>query len=162
MAIHAVCPGSFDPVTKGHIDIIGRAAEMYDRVTVLVTANPNKPSGMFNVEERKDLIRAAVREAGGLDNVSVDHWGGLLVDYTNAHDVSVLVKGLRTALDYEYELPMAQMNRKLSGIDTAFLMTDPAYGYISSTLCKEVVKYGGNVDDMLPAAVSAAMKQKLG
>ncbi|AKE41077.1 Phosphopantetheine adenylyltransferase [Corynebacterium kutscheri] len=157
----AVCPGSFDPVTRGHIDIIMRAHELFDEVVVLVTANPNKPSGMFNVEERKELIRQALIDEGINTSVIVDHWSGLLVDYTSARDISVLIKGLRSSLDYEYELPMAQMNRKLSGIETAFLMTDPKYGYISSTLCKEVMRYGGDVSEMLPKNVYQAMQEKL-
>ena len=131
----AVCPGSFDPVTMGHVDIFERAAAQFDEVTVLVTANPHKNSGLFSVEERKDLIARSVAHLG---NVRVDNWGGLLVDYTTAHRVTALVKGLRSSLDYEYELPMAQMNRRLSGVDTFFLLTDEKYGYISSTLCKEV------------------------
>ncbi|MBG9333851.1 pantetheine-phosphate adenylyltransferase [Corynebacterium belfantii] len=154
----AVCPGSFDPVTMGHLDIIGRAVQQYDEVTVLVTANPNKPSGMFTVDERLALIKESTAH---FVNVKVDNWAGLLVDYTTAHGIDAIVKGLRTALDYEYELPMAQMNRKLSGVDTLFLMTDPQYGYISSTLCKEVTKYGGDVSDMLPPAVAAAIVEKV-
>lgn len=160
MGLHAVCPGSFDPITMGHIDIITRCASLVDKVTVLVTGNPHKNAGMFNVEERKTLIIDALAEAG-VTNVLVDHWSGLLVDYTTAHGIGVLVKGLRTPLDYEYELPMAQMNKRLSGIDTFFLMTDPKYGYISSTLCKEVTRYGGDVSEMLPANVVVAMKEKL-
>ena len=130
----AVCPGSFDPVTLGHIDIINRANQMFDEVTVLVTGNPDKPSGLF--------------------------CSGLLVDYTTDHGVDVLVKGLRSSLDYEYELPMAQMNRRLSGIDTVFLLTDEKYGYISSSLCKQVAKFGGDVTGMFPDAVGRAVKEK--
>lgn len=158
MTITAVCPGSFDPITMGHMDIITRAASQFDEVTVLVTGNPHKSSGMFSIDERKELIREAVSH---LTNVRVDHWAGLLVDYTTANNVNVLVKGLRTSLDYEYELPMAQMNRRLTGIDTMFLMTDPKYGYISSTLCKEVTTYGGDVSEMLPANVNLAMQKKM-
>ncbi len=158
MTITAVCPGSFDPITMGHMDIITRASSQFDEVTVVVTGNPHKSSGMFTIEERKELIREAVKS---LPNVKVDHWAGLLVDYTTAHGINILVKGLRTSLDYEYELPMAQMNRRLTGIDTAFFMTDPKYGYISSTLCKEVTIYGGDVSDMLPEHVAEAMREKL-
>lgn len=153
----AVCPGSFDPVTMGHLDIFTRAAEHFDEVTVLVTGNPNKRSGLFTVDERVELIRRSVI---GLPNVRVDWWAGLLVDYTTAHGVSALVKGLRTALDYEYELPMAQMNRRLTGIDTFFLLTDEKYGYISSSLCKEVARYGGDVSGLLPAPVVEAVEAK--
>ena len=141
MRSRAVCPGSFDPVTLGHVDIISRAAQQFDEVTVLVTHNPNK-AGLFSVQERMDLIRDATCHIAG---VRVDSWTGLLVDYTTKHGISALVKGLRSGIDYEYELPMAQMNRRLTGVDTFFLLTDPKYGYISSTLCKEVAKYGGDV-----------------
>ncbi|HHU67453.1 pantetheine-phosphate adenylyltransferase [Corynebacterium sp.] len=153
----AVCPGSFDPVTMGHLDIFTRAASHFDEVVVLVTANPNKHSGLFTIEERMDLIREATAH---VPNISVDWWGGLLVDYTNEHGISALVKGLRTALDYEYELPMAQMNRRLSGIDTFFLLTDEKYGYISSSLCKEVARYGGDISGLLPEQVVDAVKEK--
>ncbi|MEJ4099918.1 pantetheine-phosphate adenylyltransferase [Corynebacterium mastitidis] len=153
----AVCPGSFDPVTMGHVDIFERAAAQFDEVTVLVTANPHKSSGLFSVEERKGLIARAVAHLG---NVRVDHWGGLLVDYTTAHRVTALVKGLRSSLDYEYELPMAQMNRRLSGVDTFFLLTDEKYGYISSTLCKEVARYGGDISGLLPPHVAEAVRAK--
>ena len=153
----AVCPGSFDPVTMGHLDIFTRAASHFDEVVVLVTANPNKQSGLFSIDERMDLIRRATAH---VPNISVDWWGGLLVDYTNEHGISALVKGLRTALDYEYELPMAQMNRRLSGIDTFFLLTDEKYGYISSSLCKEVARYGGDVSGLLPEQVVDAVKEK--
>jgi len=141
----------------GHLDIFRRAASHFDEVVVLVTANPNKQSGLFTIDERMDLIR---RSTADVPNISVDWWGGLLVDYTNEHGISALVKGLRTALDYEYELPMAQMNRRLSGIDTFFLLTDEKYGYISSSLCKEVAKYGGDVSGLLPEPVVEAVEAK--
>ena len=153
----AVCPGSFDPVTMGHLDIFRRAAQHFDEVVVLVTGNPNKRSGLFTIDERMDLIREVTAD---VPNISVDTWGGLLVDYTTEHGISALVKGLRTALDYEYELPMAQMNRRLSGIDTFFLLTDEKYGYISSSLCKEVAKYGGDVSGLLPEPVVEAVEAK--
>lgn len=153
----AVCPGSFDPVTNGHLDIFTRAAAHFDEVIVLVTGNPAKRSGLFTVEERKALIRGVTRD---LPNVVVDHWAGLLVDYTTAHGVGALVKGLRSSLDYDYELPMAQMNRRLSGVETFFIMTDEKYGYVSSSLCKEVAKYGGDVTGLMPDSVIAAMKEK--
>ena len=143
----AVCPGSFDPVTNGHVDIFARAAKSFDEVIVLVTANPNKQSGLFTIEERMDMIRQATNH---IPNITVDTWGGLLVDYTTANKVGALVKGLRSSLDYDYELPMAQMNHHLSGVDTFFLMTDEKYGYISSSLCKEVAKYGGDVSGLVP------------
>ena len=153
----AVCPGSFDPVTMGHLDIYLRAAAHFDELVVLVTGNPNKKSGLFTIEERMDLIRQVTAD---VPNIRVDWWGGLLVDYTTEHGIHALVKGLRTALDYEYELPMAQMNRRLTGIDTFFLLTDEKYGYISSSLLKEVAKYGGDVDGLLPHVVAEAVKER--
>lgn len=152
----AVCPGSFDPVTNGHLDIFNRAAELFDDLTVLVTGNPSKKtSGLFSIEERVELIREVVDPS-----IKVDWWGGLLVDYTTAHGVSALVKGLRSSLDYEYELPMAQINRRLSGVDTVFLLTDEKYGYISSSLCKEVASYGGDVSGLLPDPVAKAVVER--
>lgn len=153
----AVCPGSFDPITLGHLSIFERAAAHVDQLTVLVTANPNKNTGLFTVDERMELIRRAVKH---LPNVDVDTWGGLLVDYTTAHGVDALVKGLRSSLDYDYELPMAQMNRRLTGVETFFLLTDEKYGYVSSTLCKEVARYGGDVSGLMPDHVVAAVREK--
>ena len=135
--MRVVCPGSFDPVTMGHIDIIERSARQFDQVTVLVTHNPNK-TGLFSVDERVSLIEQATAH---LTNVDVDTWSGLLVDY-------------------EYELPMAQMNQHLSKVDTFFLLTDPRYAYISSTLCKEVARYGGDVQGLLPDVVAQAIRAK--
>ena len=155
--MRVVCPGSFDPVTMGHVDVFERAARQFDEVTVLVTHNPNK-QGMFSIDERLGLIEAATAH---LPNVTCDSWSGLLVDYTTAHGVTALVKGLRSGLDYEYELPMAQMNKRLSGLDTFFLLTDPKYGYISSTLWKEVARYGGDVSGILPPVVVDALHAKL-
>jgi pantetheine-phosphate adenylyltransferase len=155
--VKAVCPGSFDPVTMGHLDIYRRAAAHFDEVVVLVTGNPSKKSGLFTIDERMELIREVTSD---LPNLRVDWWGGLLVDYTTEHGIHALVKGLRTALDYEYELPMAQMNRRLTGIDTFFLLTDEKYGYISSSLLKEVAKYGGDVHGLLPDVVVDAVKEK--
>lgn len=151
----AVCPGSFDPMTLGHLDIFTRANQLFDEVTVLVTGNPDKPSGLFSIEERMELIRQSVPA-----DIMVDSWGGLLVDYTSEHGIDCLVKGLRSSLDYEYELPMAQMNRRLTGIDTMFLLTDEKYGYISSSLCKQVAKFGGDVQGMFPEAVACAVMDK--
>ena len=153
----AVCPGSFDPITNGHLDIVTRASRHFDEVVVLVTGNPTKSSGLFTVDERVELIREATAHLPG---VRVDSWGGLLVDYTSAHHITALVKGLRSSLDYEYELPMAQMNRRLTGVDTYFLLTDEKYGYISSSLTKEVAKYGGDITGLVPDIVREAMLEK--
>ena len=152
-----VCPGSFDPITNGHLDIVTRASRHFDEVVVLVTGNPTKTSGLFTIDERVELIREATAHLNG---VRVDSWGGLLVDYTSAHHITALVKGLRSSLDYEYELPMAQMNRRLTGVDTYFLLTDEKYGYISSSLTKEVAKYGGDVTGLVPDTVREAMSKK--
>lgn len=151
----AICPGSFDPVTCGHLDIFRRAQALFDDVTVLVTGNPDKNTGLFSVQERVELIREVVDPS-----VKVDYWSGLLVDYTTAHGADALVKGLRSSLDYEYELPMAQMNRHLSGIDTVFLLTNEKLGYVSSSLCKQVASFGGDVSGLLPDPVVAAIKEK--
>ncbi|MBC3178644.1 pantetheine-phosphate adenylyltransferase [Corynebacterium lujinxingii] len=153
----AVCPGSFDPITNGHLDIVTRASRHFDEVIVLVTGNPTKTSGLFTIDERVELIRDATAHLHG---VRVDSWGGLLVDYTSAHRVTALVKGLRSSLDYEYELPMAQMNRRLTGVDTYFLLTDEKYGYISSSLTKEVAKFGGDISGLVPPVVRDAIKEK--
>lgn len=153
----AVCPGSFDPITNGHLDIVTRASRHFDEVVVLVTGNPTKTSGLFSIDERVELIRDVISH---LPNVRVDSWGGLLVDYTSAHHITALVKGLRSSLDYEYELPMAQMNRRLTGVDTYFLLTDEKYGYISSSLTKEVAKFGGDVTGLVPETVRLAMAEK--
>lgn len=154
---HACCPGSYDPLTSGHLDVIQRTAELFDEVTVLVTHNPNK-SGMFTPEERMLLIEECT---GHLDNVRVDSWSELLVDYTTEHGIKTLVKGLRSAMDYEYEVPMAQMNRRMSGVDTLFIEADPKYGHVSSTLMKEVVRYGGSVEGLVPDPVQAALRARL-
>ena len=153
---HACFPGSFDPMTMGHVDIAERACAQFDEVTLLVTHNPNK-KGMFAVDERIDLIRQSTSH---LENLRIDSWSALLVDYTTEHGITALVKGLRSSLDYEYELPMAQMNQRLTGVETFFLLTDPEYGYVSSTICKEVAKYGGDVNGLLPENVAEAVLAK--
>ncbi|MBC2681801.1 pantetheine-phosphate adenylyltransferase [Corynebacterium anserum] len=158
--MHVVCPGSFDPVTFGHLDIFTRAAATWDQVTVLVTYNPNK-RGLFTAEERVDLIRRSLESLPNApQNVTVDTWDRLLVDYLTENNIKAMVKGLRSSLDYEYELPMAQMNQRLSGAETYFLLTSPEYGYVSSTLCKEVAKYGGDVTGLLPGPVVEAVQRK--
>jgi pantetheine-phosphate adenylyltransferase len=157
------CPGSFDPVTNGHLDIFTRAARNFDEVTVLVTYNPNK-SGLFTAEERMILIREALDASGApeAERITVDTWDRLLVDYLTDNSIPAMVKGLRSSLDYEYELPMAQMNQRLSGVETFFLLTNPEYGYVSSTICKEVAKYGGDVNGLLPENVATAVATKYG
>ena len=151
-----VCPGSFDPVTFGHIDIFERAAKLFDDVIVLVTINKSKRA-LFSPEERVAFIE---QETAHLPNVRVDHWEGLLVDYTSLVSATAIVKGLRSSLDYEYELPMAQMNHHQTGVDTVFLMTAPKLGYISSSMAKEVALLGGDISGMVPDRVIQAIEAK--
>lgn len=158
--MRVVCPGSFDPITLGHLDIFTRAAANWEEVVVLVTYNPNK-NGLFTAEERIELIEKSIAAIpNGPQNITVDTWNKLLVDYLKENNIQAMVKGLRSSLDYEYELPMAQMNQRLSGAETYFLLTSPEYGYVSSTLCKEVAKYGGDVSGLLPEPVVSAVEEK--
>lgn len=160
--VKAVFPGSFDPLTLGHLDVVERASAHVDELVVLVTGNPNKPSGLFLVERREELAKEALRTADLRCPVTVDHWGGLLVDYTSANDIGLIVKGLRSSLDYEYEWPMAQLNRRLSGVDTAFYVTDERYAKVSSSLVKEIARFGGDVAEFLPAPIAAAVAEAAG
>jgi pantetheine-phosphate adenylyltransferase len=153
----ALCPGSFDPVTNGHIDVFARAAAQFDEVVVTVSVNPKK-QGMFSVEERMEMLREATAD---LPNVRVESWQGLLVDFAKQEGISAIVKGLRDATDFGYELQMAQMNKKLSGVDTFFIATNPVFSYLSSSLVKEVAAYGGDVTDMLPPAVHKRLLDRL-
>ena len=155
---HAVCPGSFDPPTLGHLDVIGRVAGLFDQLTVAVLVNPDK-HGMFSITERLDLLRATTAE---WPNVSVDSFHGLLVDYCTANGIGAIVKGLRAVSDFDYELQMAQMNHGLTGVQTLFLPTSPSYSFVSSSLVKQVASYGGNVDGLLPEVVADALRHKLG
>ncbi|MFB7717353.1 MULTISPECIES: pantetheine-phosphate adenylyltransferase [unclassified Nocardia] len=153
----ALCPGSFDPVTKGHVDVFARAAEQFDEVIITVVVNPNK-QGMFTVEERMELIREVTAD---LPNVRVESWRGLLVDFAREQGVTAIVKGLRDANDYAYELQMAQMNRKLTGVDTYFIASNPEYSFVSSSLVKEVAKLGGDISDLLPPIVHKALLARI-
>jgi pantetheine-phosphate adenylyltransferase len=153
----AVCPGSFDPVTNGHLDIIERASALFDEVVIAVLINKSKRS-LFTVSERLEMLRDA---ADGWPNVRVDSFHGLLVDYCTANDIRAIVKGLRAVTDFDYELQMAQMNKRLSGVDTVFIVTNPLYSFLSSSLIKEVAMYGGDVSHLLPAAVDKRLRQRL-
>jgi pantetheine-phosphate adenylyltransferase len=153
-----VCPGSFDPVTNGHLDVIERAARCFDEVLVAVLVNPAK-AGMFSVEERQAMLREATH---GVPGVRVTSFTGLLVDFCRAEDVAVVVKGLRAVTDFDYELQMAQMNSRLSGVDTFFVATNPDYSYLSSSLIKEVARYGGDVSGLVPDAVLARLREQAG
>jgi len=157
MMRRAVCPGSFDPVTNGHIDVFLRAARQFDELTVAVLVNQSK-SSMFTVEERMDLLRV---ELADVPNIRIDSFHGLLVDYCRAHDILAIVKGLRAVTDFDYELQMAQMNHSLAGVETLFITTNPLYSYLSSSLVKEVATYGGDVSGLIPMRVHAALAAKL-
>ncbi len=153
----AVCPGSFDPPTFGHLDIIGRTAGLFDELIVAVLINPNK-DGMFTVEERQDLLRQTTKE---WPNVRVDSFHGLLVDYCRKYEISAIVKGIRAVSDFDYELQMAQMNKRLTGVDTLFMPTNPEFSFLSSSLVKQVATYGGDVSHLLPELVNTAMQSKI-
>jgi pantetheine-phosphate adenylyltransferase len=154
----AVCPGSFDPVTLGHVDVVARAAALFDEVVVAVAINPAK-QGLFTVDERRALLDEAF---AGLDNVRVDAFEGLIVDYCRAQGAATMVKGLRSATDLGFEEPMAQMNRHLTGVDSVFLITDPAHSFVSSSLVKEVARGGGDVAAFLSPAVHRRLLERLG
>ncbi len=145
----AVCPGSFDPVTNGHLDIIGRAAQLYDELTVAVFVNQAK-SSLFTVAERRELLEEATAQ---YSNVRIDSFHGLTVDYCKEHGIAVIVKGLRAVSDFDYELQQAQMNRGLAGIDTLFMPTNPEYSFLASSLVKEIAKWGGDVSALVPSNV---------
>jgi pantetheine-phosphate adenylyltransferase len=144
-----VCPGSFDPVTNGHLDIIARAAGLYDEVIVAVLRNPNK-TPLFTVDERVEMLREVTKELG---NVRVASYEGLTVDFCKANDISAIVKGLRAVSDFDYELQMAQMNYSQAGVETLFMTTNPLYAFLSSSLVKDFAKYGGDVASLVPRPV---------
>jgi pantetheine-phosphate adenylyltransferase len=152
-----VCPGSFDPVTNGHLDIIGRAARLYDEVVVAVLVNPSK-AGLFTTEERLEMLGAVTAH---YPNVRVESFAGLLVDFCKANDIQVVVKGIRAVSDFDYELQMAQMNLGLAGVETLFMATNPLYSFLSSSLIKDVAKWGGDVSAHVPDAVAARLYERL-
>jgi pantetheine-phosphate adenylyltransferase len=153
----AVCPGSFDPVTLGHLDIVSRASTIYDEVTVAVLVNKKK-SSLYTVEERMALLTEVTAEYG---NVVVDSFHGLLVDYCRAKDIPVIVKGLRAVSDFDYELQMAQMNLTLANVETMFMTTNPQYSFLSSSLVKEVATYGGDVAHLVPELVHQSLLERV-
>jgi pantetheine-phosphate adenylyltransferase len=153
----AVCPGSFDPITNGHLDIIARASRLYDVVHVAVMINKSK-QGLFSVEERIALIEEVTAEFG---NVQVEAFHGLLVDFCKQRDIPAIVKGLRAVSDFDYELQMAQMNIGLSGVETLFVPTNPTYSFLSSSLVKEVAQWGGDISHLVPPPVLDALTAKL-
>ncbi len=153
----AACPGSFDPVTLGHLDIIGRAASLYDEVVVAVGLNASKKR-MFSFEERTEMLREATAP---WPNVTVDSFDGLIVDFCKDREIQVIVKGLRAISDFDYELQMAQMNHGLAGVETMFMTTNPLYSFLSSSLVKEVATYGGDVSGSVPEAVHRRLLDRL-
>ena len=153
----AVCPGSFDPVTLGHLDVIGRAARLFDEVVVAVGTNVSK-SRLFDADERIAMMR---RACGDLDNVSVEGFTGLVTTFCADRGATAIVKGLRAAADFDYELQMAQMNSSLTGVETVFIPTSPERGFVSSSLVKEVAGFGGDVSAFVPDFVDAALRDRL-
>jgi pantetheine-phosphate adenylyltransferase len=153
----AVCPGSFDPVTKGHLDIIGRASRLFDEVIIGVLINQHK-TGLFTVEERIEMLREVTKPYG---NVRVESFRGLLVDFCRAQDAAVVIKGLRAVSDFDYELQMAQMNIGLSGVESLFMPTNPLYSFLSSSLVKEVAKWGGDVSPYVPDLIGERLVSRL-
>jgi pantetheine-phosphate adenylyltransferase len=158
-ARRCVCPGSYDPVTNGHIDVIARAAKLFDEVVVAILHNPSK-QGTFTVDERLDLLKAAV---GDLENVRIAAFADMLVvDVCREVGAASMVKGLRGGTDFAYELPMANMNHHLTGVETLFVVAAPEWQHVSSSLIKEVVRYGGDVTGLVPDAVRDALRERVG
>ena len=153
----AVCPGSFDPVTNGHLDIVQRASSLFDEVIVAVGVNVSK-SRLFTAEERLTMLEQGIV---GLGNVRVEGFTGLITTYCREADAVAIVKGIRSGTDFDYELQMAQMNNGLSGVETLFVPTNPTYSFLSSSLVKEVAQWGGDVAHLLPPVVLEALKKKL-
>jgi pantetheine-phosphate adenylyltransferase len=153
----AVCPGSFDPVTNGHLDVISRAAQLFDEVVVAVFPNASK-NPLFSTEERLELLSEATKK---LDNVSVAQFEGLTVDFARAHGISAIVKGLRAVSDFDYEMQMAQMNYNQAGVETLFMTTNPLYAFLSSSLVKDFAKFGGDVSGLVPPIVLERLESRL-
>ena len=157
MGLTALCPGTFDPVTNGHLDIIGRASETFESVVVGALENPSKQP-MFSLEERVAMLKEA---CASMPNVTVVSFRGLLVDLARSQGDAVIVKGLRAISDYEYEIQMAQMNHRLAGVETLFMSTSPRWSFLSSSLVKEVARLGGDVSGLVPDHVTASLADRL-
>lgn len=157
MSVGAMYPGTFDPVTNGHLDLVRRAAKLFDRVVVAVAASPNK-TPMFTLEERITMARSALADA---PNITVDGYGGLTVDYVRQHGLRVIIRGLRAVSDFEYEFQLATMNRHLrSEVETIFLTPAEEYTFVSSTFVREIGVLGGDISPFVPPAVAAALARK--
>ena len=152
-----VCPGSFDPVTNGHLDVIGRAAGLHDEVIVAVLINITKKS-LFTTDERVDMLREVTK---GYGNVRVERFHGLLVNFCTENGINAVVKGLRAVTDFEYEMQMAQMNYRLAKVETLFMTTNPQYSFLSSSLVKEIAMYGGDVSGLVPELVLGRLQARL-
>jgi pantetheine-phosphate adenylyltransferase len=152
-----VCPGSFDPITYGHLDIVERASSIFDEVVIAVMVNKTKQT-LFTVEERIEMTKEVTKR---FPNVKVDSWSGLLVDYCKKNDISIIVKGLRAVTDFDYELQMSQINLQLQGVETLFLSTAPAHSFLSSSLVKEIASHGGDVSSYIPAELLERLKDRL-
>lgn len=152
-----VCPGSFDPITFGHLDIVERASSIFDEVVIAVMVNKTKQT-LFTVEERMEMTKEVTRK---FPNVKVDSWSGLLVDYCKKNDISIIVKGLRAVTDFDYELQMSQINLQLQGVETLFISTAPAHSFLSSSLVKEIASHGGDVSSYIPAELLERLKNRL-
>ncbi len=152
-----VCPGSFDPITFGHLDIIERASALFDEVVIAVLVNKTKKT-LFTVDERLEMIAEVTTQ---YPNVRVDSWSGLLVDYCERHDVKAIVKGLRAVTDFDYELQMSQINLQLKGVETLFMSTAPQHSFVSSSLVKEIATFGGDVAPYVPASIIAKLTARL-
>ena len=153
----ALCPGSFDPVTNGHIDIISRTARHFDDVIVAVIRNPQKAQSLFTLEERQEMLREVTSH---LPNVRIDFFMGLLVEFAKDHGANAIVKGLRAVSDFDYELQMAQMNYQLGSIDTLFMPTSSRWSFLSSSLVREVARFGGDVSKMVPPQVAERLQER--
>lgn len=158
MGLTALCPGTFDPVTNGHLDIIERAAQRFDALVVGVLDNPSKQP-LFSAEERVGLLKEVTHD---LANVEVEAFSGLLVEYATRRGIGVVVKGLRAVTDFEFEIQMAQMNHRLSGVETLFMPTSPQWSFLSSSLIKEVARFGGDVTGLVPSTVAERLAELLG
>lgn len=153
----ALCPGSFDPVTHGHLDIIERTSRHFEHVIVAVIRNPQKSESLFSLEERQEMLREVTAH---LHNIEIGSFKGLLVDFAKEHGAEAIVKGLRAVSDFDYELQMAQMNQRLSGIDTFFISTSPQHSFLSSSLVREVARFGGDVSSMVPPLVAKRLAER--
>ncbi|MBM3723189.1 MAG: pantetheine-phosphate adenylyltransferase [Actinobacteria bacterium] len=156
MSLTVVCPGSFDPVTNGHLDVFARASRLFENVIVAVMVNRNK-QGLFSSQERIDMVKETVAH---LPNVKVEGFEGLLADFCKQRDIGAIVKGLRAVSDFDYEIGMAQLNRGLTSVETLFIATNPEFGYLSSSVVKDVASFQGDVSGLVPPAVAVRLKEK--